>query len=94
MWQRYGSCESERGGRERRVVSLREVAEKGELGVRERWQRKERWWLLSVSVRVNYKSNIFYNNHDIRILVKYVLEKKINNKLMKMFIISEDILLF
>ena len=43
--------------------------------------------------RVNYKSNIFYNNHDIRILVKYLLEKKINNKLMKMFIISEDILL-
>ena len=44
-------------------------------------------------MRVNYKSNIFYNNHDIRILVKYLLEKKINNKLMKMFIISEDILL-
>ena len=43
--------------------------------------------------RVNYKSNIFYNNHDIRILVKYLLENKINNKRMKMFIISEDILL-
>ena len=92
------------------VVSQREVAEKGELGVRERWHRKgsressrggrERDLVVTVCfserrcTRVNYKSNIFYNNHDIRILVKYVLEKKINNKLMKRFIISEDILLF